>query len=177
MSELDAVRLGAQIEALVQKLSAVSDSPAKAQAQELVRLLMALYGAGVSQMLDIIRTERAGPEAVLERLATDPLVASLLILHDLHPYSVELRVQRALAALSSHLPAPTTLRLVAVEGDAVRVAITGTGHSQTSATVRAAIERAVHEAAPELATIHIDGLDEPLIQIIRSSPSPSAAAP
>ena len=41
--------------------------------------------------------------------------------------------------------------------------------------LRSALERAIHEAAPEVATIRIDGLEEPLLQIMglaRRSGSP-----
>jgi hypothetical protein len=176
MSDIDAVTVGAEIEVLVQELSALGDSPAKAQAQELVRLLMSLYGAGLSRVLDVVRTEGGGPQAVLDRLATDPLLASLLVLHDLHPHPVELRVQRALAGLQPHLPASTHVTLVGVEGDSVRVSVErpAAGQAPAGGTVRVAIQRAIQEAAPEITAIQIDGLGDPLIQIARSSPSATA---
>jgi hypothetical protein len=173
MRHVDPEALGAEIESLVQGLSALDDSPAKAQAQDLVRLLMALYGAGLSRILDLIRTEGGGPQAVLDRLGADPLLASLLAIHDLHPDPVEVRVRRALAELQPHLPASTRLTLVGVDRDVVRVTVdrAAAGQIQAGATVRLAIERAVREAAPELTAIHVDGLDGPLIQIARSSPA------
>jgi hypothetical protein len=172
MRHVDPATIGAEIETLVQKLSALGDSPAKAQAEELVRLLLSLYGAGLSRVLDLIRTERGGPEAVLERFAADPLLASLLVLHDLHPHPVEVRVQRALAGLQPHLPGSVHVTLAAVEAESVRVTVERptSGPIQAGATIRAAIERAIQEAAPELTAISIEGLEEPLIQIVRSSP-------
>ncbi|HEX2166682.1 MAG TPA: NifU family protein [Longimicrobiales bacterium] len=176
MSTVDPATVGARIEALVQQLSALDSSPAKAQAQELVRLLMSLYGAGLSRVLDIVRTEGGGPEAVLDRLAAEPLLASLLVLHDLHPHPVQLRVERALAELRPHLPAATNVTLVAVEQDAVRVAVgrAASGQPRAGEAVRAAIERAIQEAAPEITAIHIEGAGEPLIQIGRSSSTAAA---
>ncbi len=193
MSNTDAATVGAGIEALIQKLGALDDSPAKAQAQELARLLMSLYGEGLSRVLDIVRTERGGPQAVLDRLASEPLLASLFVLHELHPHPVDVRVERALARLQPHLPAFTRVTLVAVHHDSVRVTVerATADQCQSGGTVRLAIERAIQEAAPEIAAVHIEGLGDPpspsaprssgsaearpLIQIARSSPP--AAAP
>jgi hypothetical protein len=171
----DAAALTARIEHHIERLEALSGSPAKAEAQSLVRLLLSLYGTGLSRMLDIVRTERAGPEAVLDRFATDPLVASLLVLHDLHPDPVEQRVGRCLTALQPHLPPDTILRVAGFESDAVTVRVEHRGNSiAATSSLRAAIERAIQEAAPEIGTIRIEGLADgaaPLIQIIRRPPA------
>ena len=174
----DTTAVSAGIERLVQRLDASVDSPAKAEAQELVRLLLALYGNALSRVLDILRTEQGGSHAVLDRLAKDPLVGCLLVLHDLHPDPVDVRVARALMMLQPHLPADTAVHLVAVEGDSVRVRAERTASARISGVgLRLAIERALHESAPELVKIHIDGLDDSsstLIQIRRAG-TPAAA--
>ena len=169
MNQVDAASVGAEIENLIRKMGTEGDSEATALAQELVRLLMSLYGAGLSRVLDIVRTERGGPQAVLERLAGDPLLSSLLVLHDLHPHPVGIRVERALKGLEPHLPADTHVTLVAAGGDSVRVTVErpAAHRAQSGAGVRLAIERAIQEAAPEIGAIHIDGLDDALIQIVR----------
>jgi hypothetical protein len=169
MKEADPARIGEEIEALVAALSALGDSPARAQAQELVRLLISLYGAGLARMLDLIRTEGGGPDAVLERFAADPLLASLLAVHDLHPHPIEVRVRRALAGLQPHLPPSTRVTLAAVAPDSVRVTVERPAAGQAGHTIRMAIERAVQEAAPELTAIQVEGLEAPLIQIVRSA--------
>jgi hypothetical protein len=172
----DAAALTAQIEQHIERLEALGDSAAKAEAQSLVRRLLSLYGTGLSRMLDIVRTERAGPEATFERFAADPLVASLLVLHDLHPVPVERRLERCLMALQPHLPPETTPRVVSVDGDAVRILFEHHGPAVAAKSgLRDAIERAIREAAPEIATISIEGIayaQEPLIQIIRR-PAPA----
>jgi hypothetical protein len=175
MSDVDAAAIGAEIESLIRKMGALGDSHTTDQAQELVRLLMSLYGAGLSRVLDIVRTEAGGPQAVLERFAIDPLLASLLVLHDLHPHPLDVRVERALNGLRPHLPAHTHLTLVAAGGDSVRVTVAQStaGQAQAGGSIRLAIERAIQEVAPEIGAIHIDGLDDPLIQIVRPSQTPA----
>ena len=48
-----------------------------------MRLLMRFYGAGLEQVVGIARA--AGGDAMVHRMAADPLVGALLALHDLHP--------------------------------------------------------------------------------------------
>ena len=174
MSAIDPAVISGEIERLVAKLGALNDSPGADAAQELVRLLMTLYGDGFARVLDIVRTERGGPDAVLERFAADPLLASLLVLHGLHPHSLTVRVNRALAGLGPYLPSETHASLVSAADDVVHVAVqTRAGTHQHREEVRAALERAIQEAAPEVHTIRID-LEEGLLQIMGLSAKSAA---
>jgi hypothetical protein len=179
MSHVDPATIGAEIESLIRKMGEPGDSRATAQAQELVRLVMSLYGAGLSRVLEIVRTEGGGPHAVLERFATDPLLASLLVLHELHPHPIDIRVERALTGLGPHLPAHTHLTLVAADSASVHVRVDRPAgvQAQSGGHVRLAIERAIQEAAPEIGSIHIDGLEDALIQIVRPAKDPAAPQP
>jgi hypothetical protein len=89
----DPLAIGAEIEAAVAALHEATAPEAAAQAQRLVTLLMSFYGAGLSRMLEIVRSERGGAGTLLDRLAHDPLVASLLALHELHPGSAAPLIQ------------------------------------------------------------------------------------
>lgn len=173
----DPEAIGAQLESLLQEMGALSDPAVSARAQELVRLLMSLYGAGLSRMLDVVRTEGGGTQAVLDRFAGDGLIASLLVLHDLHPHAVETRVRRALEGLQPHLPPAMTLTLMDVEEDTVRLRVTSAPETQGgAANLRASVERAIQEAAPEIASVRIDGIDGGgLIQITRRPAVPEAS--
>jgi hypothetical protein len=175
MSHVDPAAIGAQIESVIEKMSALGDAQAMAQAQELLRLLMALYGAGLARMLAIVATEGGGRQAALDRLGADPLLGSLLVLHNLHPHAIDTRVDRALAKIRPHLPPHTDVTVVAVDSGSVRLRVEAAGpeRPKSAGTIRLAIERAIHEAAPEIATVHIDGLDHQVLHIVR----PSAAQP
>ena len=172
-SSQDPAAIGAEIERLLQRLGALEDSDARMQAQELVRLLISLYGGALSRMLAIVRTERGGPDAMMDRFAEDGLIASLLVLHELHPHPVQRRVEGALAWLAPHLPAGTTVEVLGIHGETLRLRLDAepAGRAAAAGTIRASIERAIHEAAPEIEAVDIDGLDpaEPrsLIQIVR----------
>jgi hypothetical protein len=75
--------IGAEIEALLGRITAAG-GPAATEVQELVRLLMAFYGAGLSRIVELMRAEGAHAP-LFDRLTRDPLVASLLTLHNLQP--------------------------------------------------------------------------------------------
>ncbi len=73
-----------RIESLLGEVSALGDSPARAKAEELVRLLMSLYGAGLDRIMEIIAGDGWGGEeggggggaadCLFDRLADDGLV-------------------------------------------------------------------------------------------------------
>lgn len=84
MSAADPAALAAEIESIIAALRQSGDASSAEQAQRLVQLVLSLHGAGLSRILDILRHER-GSGPLLERLAADSLVASLLALHDLQP--------------------------------------------------------------------------------------------
>ncbi|TXS48465.1 hypothetical protein EAO75_16080 [Streptomyces sp. uw30] len=84
---------GRRIEEILDRLSASGDPATAAAAEELVRSLMDFYGSGLARVLQLLS---AAPGEPLPRLLGDELVASLLVLHDLHPEDRDTRIGRAL---------------------------------------------------------------------------------
>src|ERR1017187_4782930 len=64
-------------------------------AEELVRLLLGLYGDGLGHIMAALHESGDAVAAVLDKRLADPLVESLLVLHDLHPLDVDARIQLA----------------------------------------------------------------------------------
>jgi Fe-S cluster biogenesis protein NfuA len=149
---------GDRIEILMGELAAASPA-VRGKAEELVRLLMQLYGAGLDRILTAVDDAGqgvAGP--IFARLAADDLVASLLVLHDLHPLDLETRVGRALDHVRPHLGSHGgDVKLLGVEDGVVLLRLEG-----KASTVKQAIEKAIQEAAPEIVRIEVEG---PLVQI------------
>jgi len=150
---------GDRIEALLQELGAAADPRVRAKAEELVRLLMELYGSALARILETVdNTDSA--DAILDRLATDDLVASLLVLHGLHPLNVETRIARALDRVRPYLGSHGgDVKLLGVNEGVVHLRLEGSCHSCPSSTVtmKLAIERAIEEAAPEVVRIEVEG--------------------
>src|SRR4051812_5381175 len=80
--------------------SAGGGAVARERAEQLIREVTDLYGAGLEQMMRIALAEN--PD-LAEAFATDNLVASLLIVHGLHPHDVHRRVEDALDSVRPYL--------------------------------------------------------------------------
>ncbi|UXA08729.1 NifU family protein [Mycobacterium sp. SMC-2] len=142
---------GDRIQSLLDSCAA-SGPAAQDRARELVREVVGLYGAGLERIM------RLGDGALAERLATDDLVASLLLVHGLHPHDVHRRVSEALDRVRPYLGSHGgDVELIGVDGDTVRLAFTGSCRScpSSAVTLELAVEDAVSAAAPEVSSIEV----------------------
>ncbi|SPM37525.1 hypothetical protein MRAB57_5372 [Mycobacterium rhizamassiliense] len=126
------------------------------RAQRLVREVVELYGAGLQRIMAL----SADTPGLAERLATDDLLASLLLVHGLHPHDTRRRVADALDRvrpyLGSHGGDVELLDVVFQQGGAtVRLAFQGSCKScpSSAVTLELAVEDAVRAAAPEVCAI------------------------
>src|SRR5215510_4649216 len=143
---------GERIEELLGVLRS-SSGDAGAAAEELVRLLLGLYGDGLGHIMDALAAEGAPGAAIRDRLLDDPLVESLLLLHDLHPLDTDARIQRALDRVRPYLGSHAGgVEYLGVSDGVARLRLEGTCHGcpSSTVTVRLAIEGAVQDAAPEV---------------------------
>ena len=101
--ESDLRREGVRIEGLLDDLQALAAGPVWQRVEELVQRLVRLYGVGLGRLIDCVANGGTLDEAVAARVAQDELLASLLLLHGLHPWPTEVRVRRALETLRSEL--------------------------------------------------------------------------
>ncbi|OQR66015.1 hypothetical protein B6E66_00145 [Streptomyces maremycinicus] len=97
---VDAERTGRRVEEVLDRLAASGDPAAAEAAEELVRSLMDFYGSGLARVLHLLSAAPDGDP--LSRLLGDELVASLLVLHDLHPEDRDTRILRALDGIGEH---------------------------------------------------------------------------
>src|SRR5207248_2360787 len=130
-------RLG-RIEALLRQVEGCADASAREAAREVVQTVLELHGAALAAMLEL-----AGPSLV-DAFCRDDLVASLLLLHGLHPLDL---AARARAALDQVRTAGVVADLLGVPDGVVRVRLT--------AGPRAAVEEALAAAAPDAAGVQI----------------------
>jgi hypothetical protein len=142
------------IEALLEKVG-LTDPGLRGAAEELLRLLMQLYGAGLGRAVGILR--EAGHEDVLARLAEDRLVGSLLLLHGIHPVDAETRVREALRRLDRGLESHH-LELNGIEDGVARVRVVRDSEGRVPAGIAETIEHAITECAPDLDGVQVEGL-------------------
>jgi hypothetical protein len=84
VDEAELRREGDRIAQLIEDLATIGGEPVRHRAEELVRRLVHLYGAGLAGLMEIFGAGGLA-ETIKARLAADPLVSSLLLLHGLHP--------------------------------------------------------------------------------------------
>jgi Fe-S cluster biogenesis protein NfuA/nitrite reductase/ring-hydroxylating ferredoxin subunit len=150
--------VGERINALIDA-SASGGVVARERAEELVRLLADLYGAGLERLLTILHELGRLDDEALAALAADDLVAGLLLVHDLHPYDVTTRVEQALDNVRPYLGSHGgDVELLAVSDDVVRLRLLGScdGCPSSSVTLKLAVEGAIEAAAPEITAIEVE---------------------
>jgi Fe-S cluster biogenesis protein NfuA/nitrite reductase/ring-hydroxylating ferredoxin subunit len=147
---------GDRIQTLLDSCAA-SGTAAYERAQQLVREVVGLYGAGLERIMQL-----SGDPGMAERLATDDLVASLLLVHGLHPHNVHRRISDALDRvrpyLGSHGGDVDLLEIAdGPEGAVVHLAFKGSCKScpSSAVTLELAVEDAIRAAAPEISSIEV----------------------
>jgi Fe-S cluster biogenesis protein NfuA/nitrite reductase/ring-hydroxylating ferredoxin subunit len=165
-----------RVETLLGELRRSSGARTAAAAEELVGCLVELYGAGLERIVDLVgKDAEAGPR-LLDQLTADPLVESLLLIHDLHPVDVDTRVQRALDRVRPYLGSHAGgVGYHGVDSEGVaHLTLEGScnGCPSSTVTVRLTIEQAIVEAAPEIVRVDVEGVaaaptGPPLLQITR----------
>lgn len=147
---------GDRIQTLLDSCAA-NGAAAYERAQQLVREVVGLYGAGLERIIALSDPPGQDP-GLLERLAADDLVASLLLVHGLHPHDVHRRVSDALDRVRPYLGSHGgDVDLLEVDGDTVRLAFRGSCKScpSSAVTLELAVEDAIRAAAPEVTSIEV----------------------
>jgi Fe-S cluster biogenesis protein NfuA/nitrite reductase/ring-hydroxylating ferredoxin subunit len=149
---------GDRIQALLDA-SAAGGPAARERAEQLVREVTDLYGAGLERLIRLAL--RATP-GIADELVSDDLIASLLVVHGLHPHPVERRIADALDTVRPYLGSHGgDVHLLEVAGDpgnyTVRLQFSGSCKSCPSSamTLELAVEDAVRAAAPEISAIEV----------------------
>ena len=148
----DARAAGERVEELLAELRARSGPEAAGAAEELVTCLVRLYGAGLETIMRTI-----GDDSRLQALlVADPLVESLLLVHDLHPLDASARIKRALGRMG------TGAEFLGVDSAGIVHVRLGHGCGSTTEIV----EQAITDAAPETTGVQFAPREAPLLQII-----------
>jgi Fe-S cluster biogenesis protein NfuA len=152
-----------RIGGLVQEIEAIADPAVRAATNDLVQSLMDLHGAALEKALEIVAETGEPGMSIIDRLGRDSLVSSVLILYGLHPQDFESRVVKAVERVRSHLRKQgCEVELIGVNDGAIRLRVETGSHTcgSTAKTVQATLEGAMYDAAPDLTSLVIEGLEE-----------------
>ena len=153
-----------RIDKLVHQIETMSDPEARGSALELVQSLMELHGAGIERMMEIAAEAGEPGSLIIDGFARDELVGGLLLLYGLHPVALETRVMQALDKVRPYLQSHGgNVEVLGIEDGVVRLRLQGSCKSCPSSamTLKLAIEEAIYEAAPDVASIEAEGVLEP----------------
>jgi Fe-S cluster biogenesis protein NfuA len=151
-------RMG-RIESLIHEAELYQDPKASANTREIVQAMMELHGAGLERMLEKISEAGDRGQEMIDSLSRDDLVASLLLLYDLHPLDLDTRVrqgiERARPFLRSH---GGDVELLGVADGVVRLRLLGSCDScpSSSVTLKTAVEEAIYQKAPDVIAIEVE---------------------
>jgi Fe-S cluster biogenesis protein NfuA len=152
-----------RLDALIREAEHAADPAVREHTREIVEALLELHGVGLGRLLEHVAAAGAAGATVLDACARDELVAGLLLLHDLHPLSVEARVRQALESVRPYLRTHGgSVELVGLDDGVVRLRLQGSCHScpSSAVTVKQTIEEAVYGKAPEMTAVVVEGLAE-----------------
>jgi len=151
------------IEQLIAKIDTAADPNLRSDVRELVQLVMDLHGAGLERMLELTGAAGEAGDSIIQKLGRDELVASLLVLYGLHPLDVDARVIQALDKLQPRLRAHDgEVHLLSVQDGVVRLRLEANGHGcgSTGQALKEIVEGALYQAAPDIASLIIEGAEE-----------------
>jgi Fe-S cluster biogenesis protein NfuA len=152
-----------RIGGLVQEIESIADPAVRAATKELVQSLMDLHGAALEKALDIVAAAGEPGMNIIDRMGRDSLVSSVLILYGLHPEDLETRVVKAVDKIRSSLRKQgCEVELLGVNDGAIRLRVETGSHTcgSTAKTVQASLEGAMYDAAPDMASLVIEGFEE-----------------
>jgi Fe-S cluster biogenesis protein NfuA/nitrite reductase/ring-hydroxylating ferredoxin subunit len=143
---------GSRIQTLLDA-TAAGGPVARERAEHLVSEVVELYGAGLARVVTML-----DDRAAIDRVAADDLVASLLLVHGLHPHDLRRRVSDALERVRPYLGSHGgDVQLLDIVDDTVRLQFTGSCKScpSSAVTLELTVEDAIHSAAPEISSIEV----------------------
>jgi Fe-S cluster biogenesis protein NfuA/nitrite reductase/ring-hydroxylating ferredoxin subunit len=152
-----------RVQELQARLESAGDPDTRALAESLVSAVVQMYGAGLE---GVMRRLMAGGETGAQLavgLTEDPFLATLLLIHDLHPVSLADRVQGALDSVRPYMESHGgSVELLGLENGIARIHLRGSCSdcSASSVTLELAIKQALEQAAPDLEGLEVEGMAE-----------------
>jgi Fe-S cluster biogenesis protein NfuA len=125
-----------------------------------MQTLIELHAVALQRILERLAEAGATGSALIDSLAADDVVASVLLLHGLHPLDLETRVCQALdkvrPVLRSH---GGNVDFLSLADGVVRLRMLGScdGCPSSALTLKTAIEGAIYESCPDVAGIEVEG--------------------
>lgn len=158
-------QLAARLEELLSSVEEIADPRARDHVEQVMSTLLEMYGVGMERILAIVDSSAQAGEHIKREMASDGVVASLMLIHGLYPVPLAERVEEALAEvrplLATH-QGDVELLEVSDEGVA-RLRLLGScdGCPASALTLESLIREALEAAAPDLEGLEVLGVVPP----------------
>lgn len=156
----DVRRSTATIEGILDELDS-APGPVGDRTAEMLAIVSDLHEAGLAQITGAIDDELRPDPPLLTAMGRDHLVASVLLIHGLHPEPVDTRLGRVLHELDQRAGAVASVTLMALTDDGAHLRVTGASPNDAY-RLRLDLERTLAERVPDLPVAGIDGGAEPV---------------
>jgi Fe-S cluster biogenesis protein NfuA/nitrite reductase/ring-hydroxylating ferredoxin subunit len=169
-----------RVQDLQSRLSAAGDETTRQLAEELVSAIVQMYGAGLEQVLGVLFAAGDEGARLAMTMADDPLVATLFMIHDLHPVPLADRVNQALEHVRPYMESHGgNVELLSLEDGVARLRLEGSCSdcSASAVTLELAIKQALEQAAPDLDGLEVEGVLEEGSNGDMHPPDPAGPAP
>ena len=171
-----------RVQELQDRLDSVGDPATRKVADELVSAVVQMYGAGLERIIERMLAGGEAGEQIAVALTDDQYLATLLLIHDLHPVPLEARVQEALDSVRPYMESHGgNVELLSLDNGIARIHLRGSCSdcSASAMTLELAIKQALEQAAPDLEGLEVEGvapqtMDGTGLPIVTGSAPPTA---
>jgi Fe-S cluster biogenesis protein NfuA len=148
-----------RVQELQARLESAGDPQTRELAEELVSAVVRMYGEGLERLVGTLLGAGAEGEQLALALAEDPHVATLLLIHDLHPVPLQDRVQAALERVRPYMESHGgNVELLSLREGVARIGLRGSCSScaASAVTLEHAVKQALEETAPDLVGLEVE---------------------
>ncbi len=152
---------GQRIQEIIEEIDKLPNPAARSLMHECVESVVSFYGIGLNRILQIIKRSGIDGQKPYHDLINDTVVRGLLLIHGLHPVSLETRLQEALQKVRPYLESHGgNVEVLNFSDGFARLRFVGTCQScpSSAVTLELALRQAIEEACPDLAGFEVDGL-------------------
>jgi Fe-S cluster biogenesis protein NfuA len=154
-----------RLDTLLRAVEQKADPRVHDQLREIVQAVLDLHADGLRAILRRLDSSGEAGAAILADCAHDEVIGGLLLLHGLHPLTIEDRVLRALEQVRPYLRSHGgNVELLGVAGGVVRLRLEGNcqGCPSSALTMKQTVEEAILGHAPDVRAVEVEGaMDDP----------------
>jgi Fe-S cluster biogenesis protein NfuA/nitrite reductase/ring-hydroxylating ferredoxin subunit len=150
-----------RVQELQDRLDTVGDPATRKVAEDLVSAVVQVYGAGLERILERMLAAGEAGEQIAVALTDDQFLATLLLIHDLHPVPLETRVQEALDSVRPYMESHGgNVELLSLDSGIARIHLRGSCSdcAASAVTLELAIKQALEQSAPDLEGLEVEGV-------------------